>query len=41
MRRLGKRLLGESNMVARVALQGYLGWRKLEEWREEMEILFG
>ena len=39
--RVGRRLLGESNTVAGVAVQGDLGWRKLEERREEMKVLFG
>ena len=34
--RVGRRLLGASNTVARVAVQGDLGWRKLEERREEI-----
>ena len=24
-----------------MVVQGDLGWRKLEEWREEMKVLFG
>ena len=36
--RVGRRLLGASNTVARVAVQGDLGWRKR---REEMKVLFG
>ena len=39
--RVGRRLLGESNTVAGVAVQGDLEWRKLEERREEMKVLFG
>ena len=35
------RILGASNIVTGVALQGDLGWRKLEERREEMKVLFG
>ena len=34
--KMGRRLLGASNTVAGVAMQGNLGWRKLEERREEM-----
>ena len=37
--RVSRRLLGESNTVARVAVQGDLGWRKLEDWREAMKVL--
>ena len=37
----GRRLLGASNIVAGVAVQGDLGWRKLEERREEMKVMFG
>ena len=33
--RVGRRLLGASNIVAGVAVQGDLGWRKLEERRKE------
>ena len=36
--RVGRRLLGESNTVAGVVVQGDLEWRKLEE---EMKVLFG
>ena len=36
----GRRLLG-SNTVAGVAVQGDLGWRKLEEQREEIKVLLG
>ena len=39
--RVGRRLLGETNTVAEVAVQGDLEWRKLEERREEMNDLFG
>ena len=39
--RIGRRLLGASNTVAGVAVQGDLRWRKLEEWREEMKVMFG
>ena len=39
--RVGRRLLGASNIVAEVAVQRELGWRKLEERREEMKMLFG
>ena len=39
--RVGKRFLGASNTVAGVAVQGHPGWRKLEERREEMKVLFG
>ena len=37
---MGKRLLGASNIVAIVEVQGDLGWRKQERW-EEMIVLFG
>ena len=39
--RVGRRLLGASNTVAGVAVQGDPGWRKLVERREEMKVLFG
>ena len=39
--RVGRRLLGASNIVAGVAVQDDLGWRKPEERREEMKVLFG
>ena len=39
--RVGRRLLGASNTVAGMAVQGDLGWKKLEERREEMKVLFG
>ena len=39
--RLGKKLLGASNAVAGMVVQEYLGWRKLEERRVEMKVLFG
>ena len=39
--RVGRRLLGASNRVAEVAMQGDLGWRKLEERGEEIKVLFG
>ena len=39
--REGRILLGARNTVAEVAVQGDLGWRKLEERREEMKVLFG
>ena len=39
--RVGKRLLGASNSVAGVAVQGDLRWGKLEEGREEIKVLFG
>ena len=35
--KVGRRLLGASNTVAGVVLQGDLGCRKLEERREEMK----
>ena len=38
---MGRRLLGASNTVAGVAVQGDLGWRNLEERREEMKVVFG
>ena len=39
--RVGRQLLGARNTVAGVAVQGDLGWRKLEEKREEMKVVFG
>ena len=36
-----RRLLGASSTIAGVAVQGDLGWRKLEEIREEMKVMFG
>ena len=36
--RVGRRLLGETNTVTKVAVQRDLGWRKLEERREEMIV---
>ena len=39
--RVGRRLLGVSNTVAGVAVQGDLGWRMLEERREDYKELFG
>ena len=38
---MGWRLLGASNTVAGVAVPCDLGWRKLEERREEMKVMFG
>ena len=35
--RVGRRLLGASNTEAGVVVQGDLGWRKLEERREEIK----
>ena len=39
--KMGRILLRESNIIARVAVQEDLGWRKLEESREEMKVKFG
>ena len=39
--KVGRRLLGASKTVAGVAVQGDLGWRKLEEKREEKKLLYG
>ncbi len=39
--KIGERLLGASNTVAGVAVQEELGWRKQEERREEMRVMFG
>ena len=39
--KMGRRLLGPSNTVAGVAVQGDLGWTKQEERREEMKVMFG
>ena len=33
--------MGVSSTVSGVAESGYLGWRKLEERREEEKLLFG
>ena len=38
--KMGRRLLGASNTVG-VTVQGDLGWRKLEERREEMKVMLG
>ena len=38
--RVGRRLLGKRNTVAGVAVQGDLGWRMLEEWKEEMKVVW-
>ena len=38
---MGRRSLGAGDTVAGVAVQGDLGWRKLEERREEMKVMFG
>ena len=34
-------LLGASNTVAKVVVQGDLGWRKLEEKSEEIMVMIG
>ncbi len=39
--RIGRRLLGASRTVAGAAVRGDLGWRKLEERREEKKLLYG
>ena len=39
--KMGRRLLGERNTVAGVAVPCDLGWRKQEERREEMKVMFG
>ena len=39
--KMGSGLLGASNTVAGVAVRGDLGWRKFEERREEMKVMFG
>ena len=39
--KMGRRLLGASNTVARVAVQGDIGWRKLEERGKEIMVMFG
>ena len=36
--KMGKSLLGASITVAGVAVHGDLGWRKLEERRQEMKL---
>ena len=33
--------LRASNTIAGVAVEGDVGWRKLEERREEMKVMFG
>ena len=38
---MGRRILGASNRVTGVAVQGDPGWWKLEERREEMKVFFG
>ena len=38
--RVGRRLLVTSNTIVGMAVQGDLGWRKLEERREEMKVFF-
>ena len=39
--KMGRRLLEASNTVAGVAVQGDLGWMKLEERRDEMTVMCG
>ena len=39
--RVGRRLLGASNTIAGVAVQGDLGWWKLEERKKDIKVLFG
>ena len=39
--RVGRKLLGASRTVAGAAIRGDLGWRKLEERREEKKVLYG
>ena len=39
--RIGRRLLGASGTVAGAAVRGDLGWRKLEDRREERKLLYG
>ena len=39
--RVGRKLLGASRSVAGVAVRGDLGWKKLEERREEKKVLYG
>ena len=39
--KVGRRLLGASKTVAGLTVQGDLGWRKLEERREEKKLLDG
>ena len=39
--RVGRKLLGATSTVARVVVHGDIEWRKLEERREEMKVLFG
>ena len=40
-RNIGRKLVGGSSTVAGIAVKGDLGWRKLEERREENKLLFG
>ena len=39
--KMGRRLSRARNTVAGVAVQGDLGWRKLDERREEMKVMLG
>ena len=38
--RVGRKLLGASRTVAGAAIQGDLGWKRLEERREEKVVLY-
>ena len=38
---VGRKLLGASRSVAEVAVRGDLGWKKIEERREEKKVLYG
>ena len=38
---IGRKLVGGSSKVAGIAVRGDLGWRKLEERKEEKKLLFG
>ena len=39
--RVGRKLLGASRTVAGAAIRGDLGWKRLEERREEKKVLYG
>ena len=39
--RVCRKLLGASRTVAEEAVRGEMGWRKLEERREEKKMLYG
>ena len=39
--RVGRKLLGASRTVAGAAIREDLGWKRLEERREEKKVLYG